>query len=177
MHGAYRIVQERKGDGRGFFSRMFCKKVFEAHGLKGTWVQTNNSLTAQLGTVRGLHLQRPPMAECKLVRCIHGAIWDVIVDLRPNSETYGCWHGETLSSENRNMIYVPEGFAHGFISLTDDAEIIYPTTQYYSPDHELGLLWSDPSVGIKWPIPPMLISEKDQQAHTLQKIKSLIVDT
>jgi dTDP-4-dehydrorhamnose 3,5-epimerase len=161
LFGSYLIDLEPRGDERGFFARYFCEQEFAANGLNTRWVQINNSLSTESGTLRGLHFQRPPHAEVKLVRCLKGAIWDVIVDLREDSETYGQWFGAELSASNRTMMYVPEGFAHGFVSLLPDSEILYLVSEFYTPEAEGTLLWNDPVVGIKWPITPVVISDKD----------------
>lgn len=170
LSGAYRVEQQKVEDDRGFFARFFCETEFAQHGLTNHWAQINNSRCTLAGTLRGLHFQRPPMAESKLIRCIHGAVWDVIVDLRRDSSTFGQWYGEELSAENRSMIFVPQGFAHGYLALTDGAEIIYPASQLYSPRHEGSLHWADPAVSITWPIEPKVISNKDASAPYLHEI-------
>lgn len=170
LPGAYRIEQEKIEDDRGFFARIFCETEFAQKGLEKRWAQINNSRCTIAGTLRGLHFQRPPMAECKLIRCIQGVVWDIIVDLRYKSPTFGQWHGEELSAENRVMIYIPKGFAHGYLALTDGAEIIYPASQPYSPQYEGSLHWADPAVGINWPIEPRVISAKDAAALKLSEI-------
>ena len=170
LKGNYLIDLELKEDNRGFFSRFFCEKEFSKHGLNTSWVQINNSLTKNIGTLRGLHFQREPYAEIKLVRCLKGAIWDVVVDLRDKSETFGKWFGATLSEENRTMMYVPKGFAHGFISLEPNTEILYLVSNFYEPKLEGDLIWNDPDVAINWPIQPSVISEKDRAANTFKKI-------
>jgi dTDP-4-dehydrorhamnose 3,5-epimerase len=167
LKGAYLIDLVLREDERGFFSRYFCEREFIEYGLNTKWVQINNSLSKAAGTLRGLHVQRPPDAEVKLVRCISGSVWDVIVDLRVSSETYGKWFGAILSSANRTMMYVPEGFAHGFVSIEDHSEIIYLVSNYYNPDAELTLAWDDPTVRIDWPVCPKVISEKDKQGMQL----------
>jgi dTDP-4-dehydrorhamnose 3,5-epimerase len=171
LKGCYLIDLEPREDCRGFFARYFCKNEFLAKNLNTQWVQINNSMSRQIGTLRGLHLQRPPNAEVKLVRCLRGAVWDVVVDLRENSGTFGRWFGATLSEENRTMMYVPKGFAHGFITLKTDAEILYLVSECYSPKSEDALLWSDPAVGIQWPMLPNHISEKDEKASYLAELK------
>jgi len=171
LNGNFLIDIERKGDNRGFFARMFCENEFEQFGLNTNWKQANTSLSVERGSLRGLHAQTNQHAEVKLVRCIKGAIWDVVVDLRKSSSTFGEWFGAEISEVNRTMMYVPRGFAHGFISLTDDAEIIYLVSNLYSPGNEVTLAWDDKEVQIDWPIPPTVISEKDQLGLTLQKIK------
>jgi len=162
LKGAYMIELEKRGDDRGFFARMFCEDEFAEARLVGRFVQINNSLTGTRGTVRGLHYQMPPNAEVKLMRCIRGAIFDVIVDLRADSATFGKWFGAELSAENRVMMYVPRGFAHGFVSLVDDVEIIYPVSAKYVPESERGLRWNDPAIGIEWPVDITEVSAKDQ---------------
>jgi dTDP-4-dehydrorhamnose 3,5-epimerase len=167
LSGAFLIDLEPRSDERGFFSRYFCKNEFDNKGLNTTWVQINNSMTQKRGTVRGLHLQSDPYAEVKLIRCFRGAIWDVIVDLRRHSPTFGKWFGFELNESNRTMLYVPQGFAHGFISLMDESECIYLVSNYYSSSHERTLMWNDPDVGIEWPIEMTYISEKDQLGKRL----------
>lgn len=173
LEGAYLVHPEPRQDDRGFFARVFAAEEFAERGLATRWVHINNSRSTRAGTLRGLHYQRAPMAECKLVRCIHGAIWDVIVDLRQGSPTFGRWHGHTLTADNRLMMYVPEGFAHGCLSLSDEAEILYPASQPYSPAHEGSLNWADPEVGIAWPVQPRIVSGKDASAPRLADIVPL----
>tara|TARA_Y100001980_G_C14544680_1_gene323893 strand:- start:375 stop:923 length:549 start_codon:yes stop_codon:yes gene_type:complete len=162
LDGAYIIELEKLEDNRGFFSRLYCSKEFNNHNLNNTFVQVNNSLSKNKGTLRGIHYQKSPMAESKLVRCISGGLYDVIVDLRANSKTYKHWFGITLSNENRKMIFVPEGFGHAFLTLEDNTEAIYFVSQYYSPKHESGLIWNDKEIGIQWPIKPLFVSDKDK---------------
>ena len=161
LEGAYLIELEKKGDDRGFFSRVFCEREFSELGLITKFVQVNNSLSADQGTLRGMHYQLAPNAETKLVRCIRGALWDCILDLRPLSPTFGKWFGEILSAENRRMMYVPKGFAHGFITLTSDAEAFYFVDAFYAPNAERGVRWDDPQFGIEWPVEPIVLSDKD----------------
>ncbi len=163
LNGAFIIDLEKFQDERGFFSRLFCSKEFNNYNLNHNFVQVNNSLSSNKGTLRGIHYQMNPMAESKLVRCISGALYDVIVDLRINSKTYKKWFAINLTSENRKMIYVPEGFGHAFLTLEDNTEAIYFASQFYSPDHELGLKWNDEEIGIDWPIEPKYISDKDKK--------------
>jgi dTDP-4-dehydrorhamnose 3,5-epimerase len=162
LEGAYLIELEAKRDERGFFARLFCENEFAAHGLESGFVQANNSLSAQKGTLRGLHYQLGPMEETKLVRCIQGECYDVILDLRQDSPTFGKSFGAILSAENRFMMYVPEGFAHGFITLTENTELIYFVSQHYSPQLERGIRWNDPTFAIQWPAEPAQISERDR---------------
>ena len=173
LAGAYLIDLEKKEDERGFFARYFCEREFSEQGLNTRWVQINNSMSGDVGTLRGMHFQRPPHAEVKLVRCLHGSIWDVVVDLRKGSDTYGKWFGATLSDENRTMMYVPKGFAHGFVSLESDSEILYLVSDFYAPEAERTLLWNDPDVGIQWPIEPRIISAKDKNATLLKDLTIL----
>jgi dTDP-4-dehydrorhamnose 3,5-epimerase len=162
LSGAFLIDLARKGDSRGFFARLFCERAFASLGLESAFVQINDSLSARMGTLRGLHYQLPPFQEVKVVRCIRGALWDCIVDLRPGSPTFKRWFGVTLSADNRTMLYVPRGFAHGFVTLSDDAEVIYLVSAPYAPDHERGLRWDDPAIGIDWPQQPAEMSDKDR---------------
>lgn len=161
LEGAYLIDLEPRGDERGFFARLFCEREFEKKGLKTHFVNINNSLSVSKGTLRGMHYQLAPKCETKVVRCIKGAIYDVILDLRPDSPTFGQHFGAELSESNRRMMYVPDGFGHGFISLEDHTEILYLVSEYYSPEHERGIRWNDPHFNIQWPIQPEIISEKD----------------
>ena len=161
LSGAFLIDLSRRGDSRGFFARLFCEKEFAAAGLEANYVQINDSLSSNAGTLRGLHYQLPPFQEVKVVRCIRGALWDCIVDLRPASPTFKRWFGVTLSADNRTMLYVPRGFAHGFITLSEDAEVVYLVSAPYAPEHERGLRWSDPELAIEWPRQPAEMSDKD----------------
>ena len=159
--GAFLIDLEKRGDDRGFFARAFCEKEFAAHRLVTHFVQVNNSLSAQKGTLRGMHYQLAPKAETKLVRCIRGALYDLILDLRPGSATFGQSFGAELSAENRRMMYVPKGFAHGFITLADDTEAFYFVDEFYAPECERGVRWNDPRFGLAWPLAPVVLSDKD----------------
>ena len=161
LDGARVIELERRGDDRGFFARYFCEREFGANGLETRFVQINNSLSARKGTLRGLHYQLPPAAEVKVVRCVRGAFWDAIVDLRPDSPTFKKWFGRELTADNRLMMYVPRGFGHAILTLTDEAEAIYLVSAFYAPQHERGVRWNDPAIGIAWPIAPVEISPKD----------------
>lgn len=161
LAGAYLVDLEKRGDERGFFARFFCEKEFAAQGLETRFVQINNSLSAEAGTLRGMHYQQAPAAEVKLVRCLKGALWDAILDLRPNSSTFGQWFGAELSGENRRMMYVPRGFAHGFLTVQSDTEALYLVSAFYAPEAERGVRWNDPHFAIAWPAEPRVISEKD----------------
>ncbi len=170
LKGSYLVDIEPKNDSRGFFARYFCDREFSSLGLNTIWRQINNSFTINTGTLRGLHFQIPPYSETKLVRCVQGAIWDVIVDLRTESPCYGRWFGAELSAENRTMMYVPPGFAHGFISLEPNSELIYLVSTHYHPEAERTLLWCDREVSISWPIEPKEISPKDRQGLSLSTV-------
>lgn len=161
VNGAFLIDLEKRGDDRGFFARAFCTREFAQQGLADRFVQVNNSLSGSKGTLRGMHYQLAPHAETKVVRCIGGALWDVVLDLREDSPTFGRWFGAELSATNRRMMYVPKGCAHGFITLTDDAESFYLVDEFYSPTHERGVRWNDPKFNIVWPVEPQVISDKD----------------
>lgn len=161
LSGAFIIDPEPRGDERGLFARTFCQHEFAAHGLKVEVAQTNLSFNHRAGTLRGLHFQRPPAAETKLVRCTRGAIVDVIVDLRPGSPTYLGHVAVELSENNRRALYVPELFAHGYQTLTDGAEVTYQVGEFYTPGAEGGLRHDDPRLGISWPLPVSVISGKD----------------
>jgi len=161
LSGAFIIRPEPVADSRGFFARVFCRREFEAHGLNPNLVQCNISFNREKGTLRGMHYQVAPHSETKLVRCTNGAIFDVIVDLRSDSLTRRKWLGVELSTENRTMLYVPEGFAHGYLTLTDNTEVFYQVSEFYTPSCERGVRWNDPAFGIRWPVPPRVISDKD----------------
>lgn len=161
LQGAYILELEKREDDRGFFARTFCREEMQAHGLIPDVAQANTSLSKTRGTLRGMHYQKSPYEETKLVRCTRGALYDVIIDLRPDSPTYKQWVGVELSAENYRMLFVPKYFAHGFITLADDTEANYLVSQFYAPGSELGIRWNDPVFNIKWPIDVSVISEKD----------------
>ena len=162
LKGAYLISLEKLEDERGFFARTFCNQEFSNNGLISQFVQVNNSFTKSKGTVRGMHYQLEPSAEVKLVRCINGALYDVIIDLRPDSTTFGKWFGSELSVENRQMMYVPKGFAHGFVTLQDSTETFYFASDFYAAELERGIRYDDPCFQIDWPIKVSESSEKDK---------------
>lgn len=165
LKGAYTIDLKRIGDARGFFARVFCVQEFEAQGLVTRFVQVNNSTSAERGTLRGMHYQLAPKAETKLVRCIRGALLDVILDLRQDSATFGKSFAAELTADNRRMMYVPKGFAHGFLTLTDDAEAFYFVDELYAPQQERIIRYNDPKFGIVWPQAPTVLSDKDRNAR------------
>ena len=160
--GAYEVRPEPLSDERGFFARTWCQKEFEALGLNTTLVQCNVSFNTRRGTLRGIHYQAAPFAESKLVRCTKGAIYDVIVDLRPKSPTYKDWIAVVLTATNRHMVYVPEGCGHGFLTLDDETEVFYQMSQFYDADSARGVRWNDPTFQIAWPENVEVISERDR---------------
>jgi len=162
LAGAWVLEPERIADSRGFFARSYSDEEFEAHGLNPRVAQGNISYNARKGTLRGMHYQRPPMAEAKLVRCTRGAIYDVLVDLRRGSATFGRHFGVRLDDGNRTMLYIPEGCAHGFLTLEDDTEVAYQMSQRYSADHGAGVRWNDPAFGIEWPGEVAVIADRDR---------------
>ncbi|MDB5945275.1 MAG: rfbC [Ramlibacter sp.] len=162
LAGATIVDVERREDPRGYFGRTYCEREFAAHGLPTRMVQTNMSLTRKSGTLRGMHYQVAPNAEDKLVRCVRGTIWDAIVDIRPESPTYCGWIGVELSEANGRMLLVPKGFAHGFVTLTDDAAVTYQVSEFYTPAAEKGARHDDPAFGIDWPVPVTDMSDKDR---------------
>lgn len=163
LAGAFVIEPEPREDERGFFARAWCQREFSAHGLNPRFVQANLSYNRLRGTLRGLHYQLAPHQEAKLVRCCRGAIFDVLVDLRPHSSTYLKWFGVQLTAANRKMLYVPEDFAHGFQTLEDDTEVFYQVSEFYTPGAERGARWDDAAFGIQWPdVPTRIVSAKDE---------------
>ena len=161
LQGAYIIDLDKKGDDRGFFARFYCSNEYKELNLDSSIQQINNSLSKDKGTLRGIHYQLPPKAETKIVRCISGSLYDVIVDLRPESPTFLQWFGAELTAENRRMMYVPKQFGHAFLTLKDNTEALYLVTEFYAPTLERGIKWNDPAINIKWPIVPVIISDKD----------------
>lgn len=161
LRGAFIIDLEKRTDSRGFFARTFCRREFEEHGLSPDVVQCNTSFNHRAGTLRGMHYQLPPSCEAKLVRCTSGAIYDVIIDIRPDSPTRGRHVGVELTAENRRALYVPEMCAHGYQALTDGTEVVYQVSEFYTPGVERGLRYDDPAFGIEWPLPISEISAKD----------------
>ncbi len=163
LKGAFIVEPEILEDERGLFARTWCRKEFEQQGLNPNVNQCNISFNRYKGTLRGMHYQASPFEEAKIVRCTMGTIYDVIVDLRPDSKTFVQWTAVELSAENRKMIYIPEGFAHGFLTLVDRTEVFYQMSEFYAPEHAMGVRWNDPSFNIKWPIDVKVISEKDSK--------------
>ena len=169
LKGSYLIELDPFRDERGLFARAFCKNEFSEINHSKEFVQINHSVTVQKGTIRGLHYQVPPSCEIKLVRCVRGKVFDVIVDIRRGSLTFLNYFGIELSEQNMKMIYVPEGFAHGFQTLAPNSQLIYHHSNYYTPEDERGMRYSDPFIGIKWPLQPSVVSQKDKNYDLLNK--------
>lgn len=161
LDGAFLIDPEPLSDERGWFARVFCKDEFRRIGHDKEWVQMNHSLSFLTGTLRGMHFQKPPFREIKMIRCISGAIYDVIVDIRAGSPQFLHWYGVELSADNNRMLYIPEGFAHGFQTLADNTALLYHHTEYYTPGSEGGLHYKDPALDIRWPMPVAVLSARD----------------
>ena len=167
LAGAWLIELELREDERGFLARTFCEREFGALGLNTRWPQCNLTLTKKSGMIRGMHFQAEPKPEIKLIRCAAGKVFDVIVDVRRDSPTFGKWEGFELSAENRRQLYVPGGFAHGFQCLADNCELFYQMSESYFPELARGLRWNDPAVSIRWPLPMATLSERDRQLPML----------
>jgi len=169
ISGVYEISLSPITDKRGFFMRTYDVGEFRASGLDRGWVQENHSRSSQKGIIRGLHFQFPPHAEAKLVRCIRGGIWDVFVDMRSKSPTFGQWGSLELTDENARMVFLPRGLAHGFCTLSEKSEVLYKVDNYYAPDHEGGILWNDPDINISWPVSDPVLSPKDERNMTFRE--------
>lgn len=164
------VIVEPKvfGDHRGFFMESWSKRAFEGAGLHYDFVQDNHSLSTVKGTLRGIHFQKGDKAQAKLVRCVRGAVLDVAVDLRPQSPTYKQWVGVELSGDNHRMLMIPRGFGHGFVTLTDEVEFLYKADNYYAPEADGGILWSDPAIGVDWGVTNPILSDKDTKNPLLK---------
>jgi dTDP-4-dehydrorhamnose 3,5-epimerase len=173
IEGLFEIHLAAREDARGYFMRTYDVGLFEKNGLQTEWVQENQSLSVEVGTIRGLHFQRPPFSETKLVRALAGRILDVAVDLREGSETFGKFHAVELSALNRKCLYIPKGFAHGFYTFEPNSILAYKVDQVYSPQAEGGLIWNDKAVGIEWPSEPTIMSDKDRILPSLAEIEPL----
>jgi dTDP-4-dehydrorhamnose 3,5-epimerase len=171
LKGAFVLDLERLEDERGFFARSWCEREFKSHRIEAKFVQCNISFNKKIGTLRGMHYQASPYEEAKLIRCTMGAIYDVIVDLRPNSLSYGEWVSTELTSDNRRMIYIPKNFAHGFLTLTDNSEIFYMMSEFYAPMFGRGIKWNDPVLGITWPAEVRVISSQDNSYPDFRSYK------
>ncbi len=175
LKGAFLIEPKPICDERGFFSRIVCEEEFKQHRLPNKWLQQNIAFNHKKGTLRGMHYQKEPFGEIKVVRCTSGAVYDVIVDLREESKTYKKWLGIELSQKNHKMLYIPKGFAHGYLTLTDEAEITYLVSQAYNPEAEMGIRYDDPELGIIWGDEIKLISEKDKNLPCVA-VTSTVID-
>jgi dTDP-4-dehydrorhamnose 3,5-epimerase len=171
LHGVFEIQLEPISDQRGFFARSWCQKEFESHGLNSRLVQCNVSLNTRSGTLRGMHYQEAPNEEAKLVRCTAGSIYDVVVDLRSESPTFKDWVAIGLTAEKRNMVYVPEGCAHGFLTLEERSEVFYQMSEFYSQESARGVRWDDPAFRIVWPARVEVISERDQNYPNFESVQ------
>lgn len=171
LDGAYIIEPRSFGDNRGWFMESYSKRDMEAVGINIDFVQDNRSYSAKKGIIRGLHFQRNPMAQAKLITCIRGEILDVAVDLRKASPTYKQWISVELTAENRKELLIPKGFAHGFVTLSDDVEIMYKCDEFYSPEHDGGIRFDDPNIGVEWGVTDPILSEKDTNAPFLKDIE------
>jgi dTDP-4-dehydrorhamnose 3,5-epimerase len=171
LSAVWLLELELRSDERGFLARTYCEEEFCSKGLNTRWPQSNLTLTLARGMLRGLHYQVEPKAETKLIRCSAGAIYDVVVDVRPESPTFGRWESFELTGDNRLMLYVPGGFAHGFQCLTDHCEVYYQMSEFYDPALARGLRWNDPQVGIRWPIADPMVSKRDQALPLLAELK------
>lgn len=172
LPGAFLITLEPVGDNRGYFVETYRQDLFAEHGLATNWVQENQSLSSQKDTVRGLHFQRPPHTEAKLVRVLQGIALDVIVDLRVDSPTYGQYEAIELSESNHRLLYIPKGFGHGFCTLSENMVISYKVDAYYAPGAASGILWNDPDIAIDWPVTQPIMSERDKELGTLAEFES-----
>ncbi len=169
LKGVYVVEPQVFGDARGWFMESWSEKKLAEAGIKVDFVQDNHSFSAQKGTLRGLHYQLNPMCQAKMLRCTRGRIFDVAVDIRKGSPQYGQWVGVELSADNKKQMYIPRGFAHGFITLTDDVEVQYKADNYYAPECDGNIRWDDPAIGIKWPLTPVILSDKDRNAPFLKE--------
>lgn len=172
LAGLYVVELEPRNDERGFFARSFCMDEFAAHGLDPRIAQANIAFNEKAGTLRGMHFQVPPHEEAKYIRCVRGAVYDVAVDIRPQSPTYLKWHAAELSADNRRMMCIPRGFAHGYQTLSDSTEVFYLVSEFYHPESDRGLRWDDPALAISWPLPNPILSAKDRIHPLLDRAKA-----
>lgn len=169
LRGVFEIKLDPHEDKRGFFMRVYDTQIFEKYKIHKKWVQENHSLSVEKGVIRGMHFQLPPHSEAKLIRVINGKIYDVFIDLRKGSSTFGQWDSIKLSADNKKMIYIPRGFAHGFCTLTKNCEVVYKVDNYYAPGSEYSVRWNDPDLGIDWPENNPILSEKDFKAKSFKE--------
>jgi len=172
LEGVWLVKPQVFQDERGFFLESYSQKKFQEQGIEANFVQDNHSKSVKKGVLRGLHFQNPPFAQAKLVRVVKGSVYDVVLDLRKNSPTFGQWEGFTLSAENFNMLYIPKGFAHGFCTLEDNTEFLYKTDEFYAPESEGGIVWNDPDLKIDWPVENPILNERDKKWPTLKEFNS-----
>jgi dTDP-4-dehydrorhamnose 3,5-epimerase len=172
LRGVWELDPLVHEDKRGFFLESFSARDMEVRGLPAHFVQDNHARSLAAGVLRGLHFQEPPFAQCKLVRVVRGSAYDVVVDLRRQSPTFGTWLGLTLSEENKKMLFVPRGFAHGYCTMAPDTEFLYKVDAYYAPQHDAGIRWNDPDIGVAWPVANPVISDKDGRLPFLKNIES-----
>lgn len=170
LDGVIEIEPAVHADHRGFFMETYSRKAWAAHGLDIEFVQDNHSLSALPGTIRGLHYQREPKSQAKLVRVVAGAVFDVAVDIRPGSPTFGQWHGVLLSAANKRQLFIPRGFAHGFCTLEPNTEVVYKVDRYYAKEHDAGIRWNDPDIAIRWPAGDPVLSDKDRRHPLLKEV-------
>ena len=173
LKGVFVLEPQVFGDARGWFMESWSQRKMHDAGIDVQFVQDNQSFSAQKGTLRGLHYQLKPMCQAKLLRCTRGKIFDVAVDIRKGSPQYGKWVGVELSAENKKQLFIPRGFAHGFITLTDDVEVQYKADNYYAPECDGNIRWDDPDIGVEWPLKPVILSEKDSKAPLLKERTNL----
>ena len=173
LKGVFVLEPQVFGDARGWFMESWSQRKMHDAGIDVQFVQDNQSFSAQKGTLRGLHYQLNPMCQAKLLRCTRGKIFDVAVDIRKGSQQYGKWVGVELSAENKKQLFIPRGFAHGFITLTDDVEVQYKADNYYAPECDGNIRWDDPDIGVEWPLKPVILSEKDSKAPLLKERTNL----
>lgn len=173
LKGVFVLEPQVFGDARGWFMESWSQRKMHDAGIDVQFVQDNQSFSAQKGTLRGLHYQLNPMCQAKLLRCTRGKIFDVAVDIRKGSPQYGKWVGVELSAENKKQLFIPRGFAHGFITLTDDVEVQYKADNYYAPECDGNIRWDDPDIGVEWPLKPLILSEKDSKAPLLKERTNL----
>ena len=172
LKGVWLIEPVVHQDARGFFLESFAAREMEAHGLPVNFVQDNHARSLAAGVLRGIHFQTPPFAQSKLVRVVRGSVYDVVVDLRKSSATFGRWFGVALSEENKKILFVPAGFGHAYCTMTADSEFLYKVDAYYSPSHDAGIRWNDPDIGIQWPVSAPTLSQKDLALPLLKEFES-----
>lgn len=172
LKDAYLIKPKVYEDERGFFLESYSERVFKENGIKSVFVQDNHSYSKNKGVLRGIHFQIPPFSQAKLVRVVRGSVYDVIIDLRKGSPTYGEWEGFNLGADNFLMLYIPRGFGHAFCTTKENTEFLYKTDNFYSPEHDAGIIWNDPTLNISWPVEEPILSEKDEKLKNFKDFKT-----